>query len=245
MRARTRYLDSSPLSPRPGSFTSLYFHLQKKPERRMSPADTRKEAKSFCCTPPAPLQRKDENGREGGSERRDSRDHLPASSCRPDSWWMGSLAFLCFCFHFSFFHPPEIQEGTAPPPASCLASSLPALPALPRPASSGASAGGPPIIPAGAHGGRHCRGGGGQLPAWLPSPPPARLVWRGRRARQPIPVARRAGAGPPGAGPAQPGGGGAAKGAAELRWLLPRSAAAAPRQAGDPGAPRFLPSRGP
>lgn len=66
----------------------------------------------------------------------------------------------------------------------------------------------------GAHGGRHCRGGGGQLLAWLPSLPPARLVWRGRRARQPIPEAGRAGAGPPGAGPALPGGGGTAEGAA-------------------------------
>lgn len=148
----------------------------------------------------------------------------------------------CFCFHFSFFHPPKIQEDSAPPPASGLASSLPALPALPRPASSGASAGGPPIIPAGAHGGRHCRGGGGQLPAWLPSPPPARLVWRGRRARQPIPAAGRAGAGPPGAGPAQLGGGGTAKGAAEPCWLRPRPAT--PGRQGIPGHPRLLPRVG-
>ena len=49
---------------------------------------------------------------------------------------------------------------------SGLASSLPALPALPRPASSGASAGGPPIIPAGAHGGiyaTHLRSEGDKL----------------------------------------------------------------------------------
>lgn len=103
-----------------------------------------------------------------------------------------------FLFSFLLFPPARDLGGHCP--SSCVRAGLsfPALPALPRPASSGAWAGGPPIIPAGAHGGRHCRGGGGQLPAWLPSPPPARLVWRGRYAHQPIPAAGRAGAGPPG-----------------------------------------------
>lgn len=149
----TRYLDSSPLSPRPRSFTSLYFHLQKKPERLMSQDDSRREANSFCCTPDtAAGKRKD--GRDGASEKEDSRDHLPASSCRPDALlWRGSFAFQCFCFHFSFFHPPQSHthtQGTASPLVSGLA-----CPSLPCPLYLGR----PPLV----HG-----------PAGLPLSPPER-----------------------------------------------------------------------
>lgn len=210
----------------------------------MSQVDTRKEAKSCCCTPnPAAGEEGEWEG--GGLGKKGEQGPSSCLQLPPRSAVDGLIGLpVCFCFHFSFFHPPQIQEDTAPPPASGLASSLPALPALPRPASSGASAGGPPIIPAGAHGGRHCRGGGGQLPAWLPSPPPARLVWRGRRASQPIPVAGRAGAGPPGLDlPSQEAG---------TPPRVPWSRAGCcpgpptlPGRPGNPGHPRLLPRRGP
>lgn len=109
----------------------------------------------------------------GGSGPREERIagtiFLPPAAAQTPGGWAHSPS--CVFVFISPFSTPEPQEGPAPPPASGWP--VPPRPAaLPRPASRGASAGGPPIIPAGAHGGRHCRGGGGQLPAWLPSPPP-------------------------------------------------------------------------
>lgn len=94
---------------------------------------------------------------------------------------MGPCAFHCFVFLLG----SRASQDPGPLPA-CTQPPLPSRPcALPRPASSTASAAaGPPIIPAeGAHRGRHCRGGG-QLPA---APAPPGWCARGRRTRQPIP----------------------------------------------------------
>lgn len=116
----------------------------------MSQADSRKAAKSSCFTPDTAA------GAAGGWEERGlgKKGQQGPSSCLqlpPRRSVQGLIRLLvCFYFHFSFSHPPEIQEATAPPPASG-----PACPSPPCPLYLGR----PPLV----HG-----------PAGLPLSPPER-----------------------------------------------------------------------
>lgn len=76
----------------------------------MSQADARKEAKSCCCTPPAPLQGQEENGKEGASERKDNRDHLPAPAAAQTLGWAHSPSCV-FVFISPFSTLPRSRRA--------------------------------------------------------------------------------------------------------------------------------------